>query len=89
MRDEDIDLSDIPETTERLSGARAAHWRFRPVKQPITIRLDADVVGWFRSTRKAALTNPKSTVRFDSTCSTLKRNPPDARRRPRTARLRL
>jgi uncharacterized protein (DUF4415 family) len=45
MSDEDIDTSDIPVMTdEQWANAR----RFRPVKQPVTIRLDADVVGWFK-----------------------------------------
>lgn len=52
LPDEAIDTSDIPE-------APAANWRlarrgalFRPVKQPVTIRLDADIVAWFKSRRR-------------------------------------
>jgi uncharacterized protein (DUF4415 family) len=46
MSDEDIDTSDIPEMTdEQWANARRY---VRPVKQPVTIRLDADVVGWFK-----------------------------------------
>jgi uncharacterized protein (DUF4415 family) len=46
MSDEDIDTSDIPEMTdERWANARRY---VRPVKQPVTIRLDAEVVGWFK-----------------------------------------
>ncbi|MDI1286830.1 MAG: BrnA antitoxin family protein [Reyranella sp.] len=47
--DEAIDTKDIPE-------APAANWRlaqrgdlYRPVKQPITIRLDSDIVTWFKA----------------------------------------
>jgi uncharacterized protein (DUF4415 family) len=47
MGDEDIDLSDIPETTEAQWATRRPG-QFRPVKQPVTIRLDADVIGWFK-----------------------------------------
>jgi uncharacterized protein (DUF4415 family) len=48
MPDEDIDLSDIPEITDE-QWARA----FRPgpgrsIKQPVTIRLDTDIVNWFK-----------------------------------------
>jgi uncharacterized protein (DUF4415 family) len=47
MSDEDIDTSDIPEMTdEQWANARRKHPR--AVKQPVTIRLDADVVGWFK-----------------------------------------
>ena len=46
MSDEDIDTSDIPEMTdEQWANARRY---VRPVKQPVTIRLDAEVVGWFK-----------------------------------------
>lgn len=47
MSDEDIDTSDIPEMTdEQWENARRY---VRPVKQPVTIRLDAEVVGWFKA----------------------------------------
>jgi uncharacterized protein (DUF4415 family) len=46
MPDEDIDTSDIPEMTdEQWANARRLT---RPLKQPVTIRLDADVVEWFK-----------------------------------------
>ena len=48
MRDEDIDLSDIPEITEEAwRNARRPH--FRPLKRPVTIRLDADLIEWFKT----------------------------------------
>jgi uncharacterized protein (DUF4415 family) len=42
LSDEDIDLSDIPEIP-------ASATLYRPLKQPVTIRLDADVVNWFKA----------------------------------------
>ncbi len=48
IRDEDIDLSDAPEITD-FSGFRRGVF-YRPGKQPVTIRLDADVVDWFKRT---------------------------------------
>jgi uncharacterized protein (DUF4415 family) len=48
MPDEDIDLSDIPEMTEELWARAFRPGLGRPIKQPVTIRLDADVVGWFK-----------------------------------------
>ena len=46
MSDEDIDTSDIPEMTdEQWANARRY---VRPVKQPVTIRLDTDIVNWFK-----------------------------------------
>jgi uncharacterized protein (DUF4415 family) len=47
MKDEDIDLSDIPEITD-WSNAVVGKF-YRPVKQSLTIRLDADVVAWLKS----------------------------------------
>ena len=47
MRDSDIDTSDIPEVTD-WTGAVVGRF-YRPVKQAVTIRLDADVIDWFRS----------------------------------------
>lgn len=47
QRDEDIDLSDIPELTD---ASRAVIGKFyRPIKKPVTVRLDADVLGWLKS----------------------------------------
>ncbi len=47
MRDEDIDTSDIPERTDWSNAVRGKF--YRPVKEPITIRLDADVIAWLKS----------------------------------------
>ena len=44
--DENIDFDDIPELGELFF--KEAEWR-PPVKQPVTIRLDTDVLEWFRS----------------------------------------
>lgn len=46
MPDDQIDTSDIPETLD-WSGAKRGLF-YRPVKQQITLRLDADVVAWFK-----------------------------------------
>ena len=46
LPDEAIDTSDIPEVVD-WSGARRGLF-YRPVKQQITLRLDADVLTWFR-----------------------------------------
>ena len=43
----DIDLSEIPEVRD-WSGARRGVF-YRPVKHQLTLRLDAEVVAWFRS----------------------------------------
>jgi hypothetical protein len=43
----DIDLTDMPEVTD-WSGAVQGKF-YRPVKEPFSIRLDADVVAWFKA----------------------------------------
>ena len=47
LADEDIDLSDIPETTDWSGAVRGKF--YRPIKQQITLRIDADVIAWFRA----------------------------------------
>ena len=47
MKDEDIDTSDIPEIKD---WSKAVVGKFyRPIKQPVTVRLDSDVVAWLKS----------------------------------------
>src|ERR1700681_4379587 len=47
LADDAIDTSDAPELLD-WSGAKRGLF-YRPVKQQLTLRLDADVVAWFRS----------------------------------------
>ena len=49
LPDEKIDTSDIPEILDWSGAKRGA--LYRPAKQQITLRLDADVVAWFRANR--------------------------------------
>ena len=46
MRDEDIDTSDIPETVD-WTGAVVGKF-YRPVKEAVSLRLDADILAWFK-----------------------------------------
>lgn len=50
MRDEDIDYSDIPPVADWSNAERGKF--YRPVKQQLTLRLDADVVHWFKAQAK-------------------------------------
>lgn len=47
MPDDDIDTSDIPEVAD-FSGAVRGRF-YRPVKQQVTLRIDADLLAWFRA----------------------------------------
>jgi len=46
MKDEDIDFSDIPEILDWTGAVRGKF--FRPIKKHVTLRLDADVLEWFK-----------------------------------------
>ena len=46
LPDDQIDLTDIPETRD-WSGVVVGKY-YRPIKRPLTIRLDADVLAWVK-----------------------------------------
>ena len=46
LSDEGIDYSDIPPVRDWSGAVRGKF--YRPEKQPVTIRLDQDVVAWFK-----------------------------------------
>ena len=50
MKDEDIDFTDIPEKTDWSNAVRGKF--YRPLKEPLTIRIDADVLAWFKAQGK-------------------------------------
>ena len=45
----EIDLSDLPATTEQDWHGAARGKFYRPIKQQLTVRIDADVVAWLKS----------------------------------------
>ena len=50
MKDEDIDLSDIPEVTPEMFARAVRRRNFIPIprKQQLTLRVDSDVVDWYK-----------------------------------------
>ena len=46
LPDDKIDTRDVPEVKDWSGAVRGAF--YRPVKKQLTLRLDADVVEWFR-----------------------------------------
>jgi uncharacterized protein (DUF4415 family) len=46
MKDEDIDYSDIPPIRDWSGAVRGKF--YRPVKEQVTLRIDADLLAWFR-----------------------------------------
>jgi uncharacterized protein (DUF4415 family) len=61
MKDEDIDLSDIPATAD---WSKAVVGKFyRPIKKPLTIRIDADVLAWLKGQGKGYQTRINGLLR--------------------------
>ena len=46
LSDDSIDLSDMPEVTDWTGWQRGKF--YRPVKRQVTLRLDADLLHWFK-----------------------------------------
>jgi uncharacterized protein (DUF4415 family) len=68
MREEDIDFSDMPALTQeqlaRFVPAKLLNRSlYRPVKIPVKINYDADVLEWFRSFGKGYQTRINSALR--------------------------
>ena len=47
LPDDQIDTSDAPEILDWSDARRGVF--YRPVKQQITLRLDADIIAWFKA----------------------------------------
>ena len=47
LPDDQIDTVDVPEVLDWSNARRGLF--YRPIKQQITLRLDADVVAWFKA----------------------------------------
>ena len=63
IKDEDIDFSDIPKLTDEWF-ARAVRGKFyRPVKEIVSIRLDKDVLAFYRSQGAGYQTRINETLR--------------------------
>jgi uncharacterized protein (DUF4415 family) len=61
MRDREIDTTDIPPV---LDWSKAVVGKFyRPVKKPLTIRLDADVLAWLKGQGKGYQTRINALLR--------------------------
>ena len=61
--DSEIDLSDIPPLKESFWKNAVRNPFYRPVKQQLTVRLDADVVAWLRRQGKGYQTRLNRVLR--------------------------
>jgi uncharacterized protein (DUF4415 family) len=62
VTDKDIDFSDIPEADAAFWASAKVHVPDRP-KLPLNVRLDADVVEWFKSQGKGYQTRINAVLR--------------------------
>ena len=63
LPDEKIDTSDIPELTEDFWQNAVRNPFYRPVKQQLTLRLDADIIAWLRRRGKGYQTRANAMLR--------------------------
>ena len=61
MKQKDIDLSDLPEARD-WAGAAVGKF-YRPIKKPLTLRVDADVLEWLKSQGKGYQTRINQILR--------------------------
>ncbi|BCH68441.1 hypothetical protein RvVAT039_pl12740 (plasmid) [Agrobacterium vitis] len=74
LPDDEIDFSDIPELTdEQLKNAVRGRF-YRPIKQQITARVDADVVDWLKSQGKGYQARMNAILRREMLVSMSKHN---------------
>ena len=62
MPDSKIDLSDAPERTPAPSEIHIGRF-FRPIKQLVSLRVDADVLAWYRAHGKGYQTHMNQALR--------------------------
>jgi uncharacterized protein (DUF4415 family) len=61
--DSEIDYSDIPKLQEKFWKHAVRNPFYRPVKQQVTVRLDADVIAWLRMQGKGYQTRLNQVLR--------------------------
>ena len=61
--DDEIDTSDIPELNEKFWQNAVRNPFYRPVKQQLTLRLDADIIAWLRRQGRGYQTRANALLR--------------------------
>ena len=63
MSDDEIDLSDSPEIMAEQWARSRPNPYYRPVKDQVTLRLDRDVLNWFKLTNEKYQTASNQALR--------------------------
>jgi uncharacterized protein (DUF4415 family) len=66
--DSRIDFSDAPEGKPRMSDVAVGRF-YRPIKQLVSLRVDADVLAWFRGQGKKYQTHMNEVLRREMQAS--------------------
>ncbi len=61
--DSEIDTSELPELTEKFWQNAVRNPFYRPVKQQLTLRLDADIIAWLRRQGRGYQTRANALLR--------------------------
>lgn len=67
IADDQIDLSDIPELIDEQLSRAIRGEMYRPVKRPVTMRLDADVIAWLKRDGPGYQTKANALLRKEMT----------------------
>lgn len=89
MRDEDIDFSDIPPWTAADFASSVVRWGLpgSTPKEQVTLRLDADVLTWFRARGKGYQTQINQLLRAYVDAHTNAHRPKASTRKAKTRRV--
>lgn len=82
--DDQIDTSDIPELTEDQMRRAVRGLMYRPIKKPVTMRLDADVIDWLKQDGPGYQTKANYLLRREMMRSHLRKRGPRRGRRAHT-----
>jgi uncharacterized protein (DUF4415 family) len=83
-KDRDIDFSDAPAVLD-WRGAEIGKF-YRPVKKPVTMRLDSDVIAWLKSDGRGYQTKANGLLRHAMLHFTKASSLPKRKRVPRRSR---
>ena len=72
LPDSEIDFSDMPERSPRPADLHIGRF-YRPIKQLVSLRLDADVLAWFRAHGKKYQTRMNEVLRREMVSNTSRR----------------
>ena len=61
MQDSEVDTSDMPPISDWSRAVRGAF--YRPMKRPLSLRVDADVIDWFQRQGQGYQTRMNSALR--------------------------